>query len=562
MMDHRKALTISLAVDKGDDSMIHWSRLGGNRASLQDPQQEKGAVLGDHSQGALPQCNMVTQPRLVLTDVLTTDVGRTYLHKTWHGQGAKETGRGRGARGRRAQGRPSQYSRETWRGGGEEEPGEDWRRCGVTEDGYRDGGELPGSTGTPGLLDPAAPNGLKRRASLPAVDPPTRPHQEKRKSCYQRASEEVVKMVIVGEEGVNGEEQRCRQTRDRGVSESWRSGRGKSQGGPLRGKELSPPQLIRAWDTDSGSDAEGNESRELRCNGRLQVRGRGLAGSWSSRRSVLRLSGEAQRAGPGAGAGAGPAEGSAKRLRPDGQDPSDHTGIVMLTTGMEEGAEASPGPGSGVRGRRGTVRPNPSLDRTSTPSTVEPIVLSSDDEEPSGGAQTPQSSCSSVLQPLGEPQPQGERPNPQRGNSRMRRTTPKLIRVRVPGFPALSSSRSKSSSNQALPFSDLYCGGVWAQASADATISAQRITIPLKDGRGQAHVVLQHPGLWRYSVWEQEDLTARGLAWEGPPGACSPPPTLLLLYLSNAQALCVQRQLRQLFVKSGPAPTAGEAPYH
>ena len=126
------------------------------------------------------------------------------------------------------------------------------------------------------------------------------------------------------------------------------------------------------------------QSHELRCNGRLQVGGRGLAGPWSSRRSVLRLSGEARRpeAGPGAGAGPteGPTEGPAKRLRPDGQDPSDHPGIMMLTTGMEEGAGASPGPGVrvgvGVRGRRGTLGQNPSLDRTSTPSTAEPSKCS------------------------------------------------------------------------------------------------------------------------------------------------------------------------------------------
>ena len=46
-----------------------------------------------------------------------------------------------------------------------------------------------------------------------------------------------------------------------------------------------------------------------------------------------------------------------------------------------------------------------------------------------------------------------------------------MIRVRVPGVPAPSAPRSNSSSIQALPFTDLYCGGLWAQASANATVT-------------------------------------------------------------------------------------------
>ncbi|KAM9484581.1 sentrin-specific protease 7-like isoform 1-T3 [Salvelinus alpinus] len=552
MMDHRRALTISLAVDKVDnaqmgsplkipktllsselgcgneEAQIHWSQIAGDRIKLQDSRQQNGSISLDHGQVALAQAAMDRQIQLVLTDVLKTEQGLAYLDKKRRGL---MTGNG-------------ERKRESWLGSGQ-------RRVSQSS---REGGEDRRD-------DP------QYRKRPHDHDTPTSTRKETR-SHHRGGSEEEEEMkeVIIGEE-----------------NEGSVSGRRRS-GVPLeevtftegdRHQKQRYPQSTRTRKSNSGSSestrAEWERCRResgLYCNGQMKdgwmkdgaVESLTTDTSRRSRGSVLRLSGESRGVG-----GLLP-----KRLCLEGTgardtnvasievevDPSDFDGTLMVVTVGEDEEVVSPSNPSCGKERRGTLRLclSSSQDRSPKPSPAEPIVLSSDEEE----VVTP--SRSSVLRP----QTGASESKPQRNHSQEQMVAEmhsQLVPVVVTGFGVAPFPSTEDSENMGLPFSSLHCGGVRGEASGNLRITNQRIIIPIQEPSGlvEVMVTVERCQLWRYSVWDREELQERGLGWEGEGERGQPPPALLLLYVSDTQAAAVQEDLSELSIKQALDPPTGQA---
>ncbi|KAM4608942.1 uncharacterized protein ACJ7VT_014817 isoform 7-T7 [Polymixia lowei] len=185
------------------------------------------------------------------------------------------------------------------------------------------------------------------------------------------------------------------------------------------------------------------------------------------------------------------------------------------------------------------------------------VVLSSDEdeeeeEEEVGGV--PQH-CSPVIHPLVCVGMMGTQTSPlreedvvtQEGDSGMQL-------VMVEDFPGALASVFE------VAFSTLHCGGYRVESNGNLMIVNQRVTIPLKDASGQGEVTLtlEPTELRKYSMWQHQELNARGLCYEGE----EPPATLLLLLVSDAQAHVVQTNLRKLSAKQHrTTPTDQASPF-
>uniref|UniRef100_A0A673W2V4 Si:dkey-100n23.3 n=1 Tax=Salmo trutta TaxID=8032 RepID=A0A673W2V4_SALTR len=546
MMDHRRALTISLAVDKVDnaqmgsplkipktllssesgcgneEAQIHWSQIAGDRIKLQDSRQQNGSISLDHGQVALAQAAMDRQIQLVLTDVLKTEQGLAYLDKKRRGL---MTGNG-------------ERKRESWVGSGQR----------MVAQSSREGGEDRRD-------DP------QYRKRPHDHDTPTSTRKETRSHHRGGSEEEEMKEVIIGEE-----------------NEGSVSGRRRS-GVPLeevtftegeRHQKKRYPQSTRTRKSNSGSSESTRAERErcrgesgLYCNGQVKdgaVESLTTDTSRHSRGSVLRLSGESRGVG-----GLLP-----KRLCLDGTggrdtnvasievevDPSDFDGTLMVVTVGEDEEVVSPSNPSCGKERRGTLRLclSSSQDRSPKPSPAEPIVLSSDEEE----VVTPYRS--SVLRP----QTGASESKPQRNHSQEQMVAEmhsQLVPVVVTGFGVSPFPSAEDSENMGLPFFSLHCGGVRGEASGNLRITNQRIIIPIQEPSGleEVMVTVERCQLWRYSVWDWEELQERGLGWEVEGEREQPPPALLLLYVSDTQAAAVQEDLSELSIKQALDPPTGQA---
>ncbi|XP_029567887.1 uncharacterized protein LOC115161224 isoform X2 [Salmo trutta] len=384
MMDHKRALTISLAVDKmgsplkipktllsselrcgNEESQIHWTQIAGNRIKLQKSCQQNGSISLDHGQAALGQAAMdCTQLQLVLTDVLKTEQGQAYLDRKMRG---KMTGIG-------------ERKRESRMGSGQ-------RRVSQSS---RDGRE--------DCRDFTAHR--KRPHDHPT--PTSTPIRKERRSHHRWGSEEdeEVKELLIGEENIK--DQRCNSSVS-GRHSSWEPLEEVTFTEGDMHQEKPYPQSTRTRKAESGSRESTHVERESRrresglySNGQVKAGGmkdgvaEGLTtdASRSSRGSVLRLSRDAR------GKGGLPS----KQMCLEGMrgidtnvasieveaDPSNFDGTLMVVTVGEDREVASPSNTScgGVKERRGTLRLglSSSQDRTPKLSPVEPIVLSSDED--------------------------------------------------------------------------------------------------------------------------------------------------------------------------------------
>ncbi|XP_071003332.1 sentrin-specific protease 7-like isoform X6 [Oncorhynchus clarkii lewisi] len=480
MMDHKRALTISLAVDKVDnsqmgsplkipkillsselrcgneESQIHWTQIAGNGIKLQKSCQQNGSISLDHGQAALAQAAMnCTQLQLVLTDVLKTEQGQAYLDRKMRG---KMTGTG-------------ERKRESPMGCGQR------RVSQCSREGREDCRDFIAHT--------------KRPHDHPT--PTSTPTRKERRSHHRGGSEEdeEVKELLIGEENIK--DQRC--------TDSSVSGRHSSRE-PLEEvtftegdmhQEKPYPQSTRTRNADSGSSESTHVEREscrresgLYSNGQVKDGGmndgvaEGLTtdASRSSRGSVLHLSREA-RGGGGLPpkqlclGGTGGIDTNVASIEVE-VDPSNFDGTPMVVTVGEDREVASSSNPScgGVKERRGTL--SSSQDRTPKLSPVEPIVLSSDEE-----VVTP--SHSSVLWPQTS-ECESQRNHAQEDNV-VEETDFQVMPVVVTGFGVASFPSTEDSESMALPFSALHCGGVRGESSGNLMITNHRIIIPIK---GQA----------------------------------------------------------------------------
>uniref|UniRef100_A0A4W5QNS9 Uncharacterized protein n=1 Tax=Hucho hucho TaxID=62062 RepID=A0A4W5QNS9_9TELE len=175
--------------------------------------------------------------------------------------------------------------------------------------------------------------------------------------------------------------------------------------------------------------------------------------------------------------------------------------------------------------------------RRPKPTSTEPIVLSSeDDEEECPRLKTPQQS-------------------PRQGQPTPEEHVPKQAVVGEKVIGSQSVSEHQPGSTQPLPpimelsFSTLHAGVVRAQANGNLVVTDDGITLPLKDSRVSSEeergvsVSLVASQLRGYAVWDGGLAQDRSL-FQGCPGRATP--SLLFLWVSEAQANLVQTELSAL----------------
>ncbi|XP_055772216.1 sentrin-specific protease 7-like isoform X1 [Salvelinus fontinalis] len=180
--------------------------------------------------------------------------------------------------------------------------------------------------------------------------------------------------------------------------------------------------------------------------------------------------------------------------------------------------------------------------RRPKPTSTEPIVLSSEDEEDMDDEEE----CPRLKTPQQSPR-QGQ-PTPEEH----------VLKQAVVGEKVIGSqsvSEHQPGSTQPLPpimelsFSTLHAGVVRAQANGNLVVTDDGITLPLKDSRvsseeeGGVSVSLVASQLRGYAVWDG-GLAQDGSLFQGCPGRAAP--SLLFLWVSEAQANLVQTELSAL----------------
>ncbi|XP_024261817.2 sentrin-specific protease 7-like isoform X2 [Oncorhynchus tshawytscha] len=180
--------------------------------------------------------------------------------------------------------------------------------------------------------------------------------------------------------------------------------------------------------------------------------------------------------------------------------------------------------------------------RRPKPTSTEPIVLSSEDEEDMDDEEE----CPRLKTPQQSPR-QGQ-PTPEEH-------VPKQAVVGEKVTGSQSVSEHQPGSTQPLPpimelsFSTLHAGVVRAQANGNLVVTDDGITLPLKDSRvsseeeGGVSVSLVASQLRGYAVWDG-GLAQDGRLFPGCPGRAAP--SLLFLWVSEAQANLVQTEISAL----------------
>ncbi|KAG9335124.1 hypothetical protein JZ751_005687 [Albula glossodonta] len=178
-------------------------------------------------------------------------------------------------------------------------------------------------------------------------------------------------------------------------------------------------------------------------------------------------------------------------------------------------------------------------------STAEPIVLSSDDDDgeeeegdpPPGSPQVMVLPPSSRVETLNQGHP-GDENDTQVFDEEM------MTGLDLPVSPAIVK----------LPFFTLHVGTLRAEASGSIMITNDCITIPLKDCTGEVEVSLSlvSSELRRYGVWDGSVLCDG----EATDSDSSPAPSLLFLWVSDAQAQLVQTELSIIHPVQGTGPAS------
>ncbi|XP_071334686.1 sentrin-specific protease 7 isoform X2 [Trachinotus anak] len=541
MMEQRRALTIPFSVNKDNlmenplkipmtclssecgklDRQVSWTAFAGCKLRHLDSQHKNGSMLFDHKHTALVTLEMARRkPCLVLTDVLKTEQGKTYIEriKQRHPMGNIEqmsSMRGESCRSR-------------------EEP----LSCRETRSSQREVNNDKSKSLTPNNNQKPASSHSQRsrpRRRLQNVDD----EEDKDES---RDIEEV----IIGKD--NGTDCKFAEVVDCGLSVSWKPAEDTGSC-----DEFSPVSIKDRW-TDPEKDQQHTLRRKRKDSG---TQCNGPHSPKRHRESVLRLTGEDGRDG-----GPVPAPVCQKETGEDGDLESLDRSIVKFTVGGDDRRAVlvpiiNPNMEGGdlISNSRGILSSQDNTTKTSGPS--EPIVLSSDDE--SGDI----SQCPSpAVHRKEDTVIQGATPKAvvkQQETSDIQKLQLLHIVEEVhPGSVTLSPTPSVDYC-MALAFSTMYCGGYWGKASGDIMMADREIIIPLEDTSRQVEVMLalERKELRRYSVWEQQEMEMRELHFK-----CDEDPfpvAVLLLCMSETAAAAVQRDLCKLCVKKDGTTKPGKA---
>ncbi|XP_027147067.1 sentrin-specific protease 7 isoform X2 [Larimichthys crocea] len=516
MMERRNALTLPFNVDK--DNLVSWTEFSCKRRHS-DLQHKNGSVMLDTANITLEMERK--KPCLILTDVLKTARGRTYMERIKQSC-AVENG-----------GQVSSSQRES--GHCREKPA----LCTDRRSSHREAKNAKNKSVHP-----------KCSPKTPSITPS--PHRSRLKRRLQNAGDDVdreekdIEEVIIGKDC--GEDYRFADVVDCGLSVSWDPAEDKGSC-----DEFSPTS-IKDKCTDPEKEVQHSVKRKIKgagshCNGTSSPK--------RHRESVLRLTGEDGRDG-------GPAP--THVCQEDGGEDVDleslDRSIVQFTVGTDDPAEIllpiiisnKLEAGDILSSQRQSVLS--SQDNT----TSEPIVLSSDEEE---SCDVPQR-CSPLAHTLLTVEDAvTQRQSQQDALAKEQETSDlqdmQVLHVVVEDLPrvAVSLDPGADYSCMGVAFSSLFCGGYQGKSNGDIMVTDDKIMIPLKDTSEKVALMLnvERKELRRYSVWEQQELEAQELHFEDE--AEPIPPSALLLGVSETAAAAIHRDLHKLYVKQGAPSNIG-----
>ncbi|XP_041857609.1 sentrin-specific protease 7 isoform X2 [Melanotaenia boesemani] len=200
-----------------------------------------------------------------------------------------------------------------------------------------------------------------------------------------------------------------------------------------------------------------------------------------------------------------------------------------------------------------------SQDSTHT-SPSEPIVLSSDDEESGGNTQRRSQGAhklATVQDIVKQSKTSKEAVPGQQGASDTQEMEVVVDGASCSGLPSPVSVVEYNC--WSVGFHTLHCGGFKGKANGGLVMAKERIIIPLKDTSKQKDVVLtlERKELRRYSVWDQEELEARGICFEGNEEPF--PAGVLLFCVSETAAASIQQDLHPLCVEEDEGINTGKS---
>ncbi|XP_040913572.1 sentrin-specific protease 7 isoform X3 [Toxotes jaculatrix] len=557
MMEQRRALTIPFSVDKDNlmenplkipmtylssecgklGRQVSWTALAGCKLRHCDSQHKNGSMLFDHSHAAMFTSEMARRkPCLVLTDVLKTELGKTYMEriKQSHTLGNR--------------GQMSSTRRESGRC--REQP----LICRDARSSQREARNDKSKSVTPkrnmrSTSSPCQRLGLDRKRSQ-NVD-------------GEDEEDKDIKEVIIGKD--NGADFKFADVVDCGLSVSWQSAEG--AGGC---DEFSPASIKDKWTVP-----EKEVQRSLQKRKRMDTGSQynGTDSPKRQRESVLRLTGEDGRPTP--------ARTCLEESGEDGDSESLDRSIVQFTVGEDDRTDiVVPAINPNLDDKQSLSSNQDSTTKARSPS--EPtashgppqqigfawfssrhqIVLSSDDEE---SGDDPQESSPAVHTQVTVKDTVIQGQSPQKPVVKQQASDiqdMQLLRVVVeelPGSVAPSPIPSVDYSCMGIAFSSLHCGGYRGKANGDIMMADQKIIIPLKDTTEQVEVMLtfERKELRRYSVWEQQEMEMRELRFKGDEEPF--PPAVLLFCVSDTAAAAVQQDLCKLCVKQDGTTNTGMA---
>ncbi|XP_061648552.1 sentrin-specific protease 7 isoform X2 [Phyllopteryx taeniolatus] len=479
------------------ERQVSWEAIPGCKLQKSDLKLKGGSGAFDHNHAALLKWGMARRRLcLVLTDVLKTEVGKSFLDKR---QGRTCCKKAQTASER------SPCKKEAVRCRGQKPPRNDRNE-----------------TATPESVRRSAPASLQRsslRKRLHSVD-------------NGEESEDV--------QPTNGEDYGVV---DCGLSVSWKPAEDAGDA-----DEFSPTPIKDMGTQETHCLKRRRKiGRRTRCNG--------TSGPKRQRESVLRLTGESKGDGglapaslvePGEDCDADDADGGLVRFASEAVGGA--TRLVPVANTNSEPADVVGCPGFSRL---------PSQDDSSQAVPGEPIVLSSDEEEGGDVIQRRVRTVFSVGD-AGDDGHCGQQATQEvafkdLGSPDMQNV--EVLHVVVGERGSTSSIPKIDRSVLGVAFTSMFCGGYQGNANGNLVIVNQKIIIPLKDSSQQSDVTLtlERTELRRYSVWEQEELESRGLRW--PSGA--EPRTVLLFCVTQSAAAAVHRDLLRLRAQHGAPPGTG-----
>ncbi|XP_028993158.1 sentrin-specific protease 7 isoform X2 [Betta splendens] len=538
MMERRRALILPFTVDKDKlmenpliipkacispecgklERQVSWTAIAGCKVKQNDTPPKKRSVLLGHNGATVVTLEMARRkPCLILTDVLKTEQGKTYLERIKLRQ--TPTNRRRVTSTRRESGRPK------------EEP--------LISREMRSKNDLEHS-------EPK--NDPKHNQKTTPLPSPRR--TRKKLQMVDDADKEEIETITVGKE--SEEDSKVAEVVDCGLSVSWEHAE------DIKGCEVVPsPETI-----DSAKDVQHNLKRKRKDS---DVQCNGTGSPKRNRGSVLRLSGEG-----GRNEGAFPAHVCVEDG--DGNDGGDNRylengdrSIVQFTVGEDARTEiVIPMISQTLEAGDNTSSPRRSLshkqDSTTNTSPPEPIVLSSDDEESGAIPEYCSSEVHTLTLTLEDTELQGQASRecvaeqPEATDMQ----DMKVLHIVIHDLPA-SPAPIDSDYFMGIAFSSLHCGAYRGKAKGQIMIGDEKISIPLKDITGCAEGTLSfaRKELRRYSVWEQEEMEAQQLHFRGDEEPS--PAAILLLYVSENAAATIQQDLYKLCTNQDEPIHTGKA---